>query len=325
MGTNNNTFGTNIELATEKLKAEELVSFATETVYGLGADAESLFAVKKVFSAKGRPTDHPLIVHIASVDKLEYWAKDIPADAYKLARHFWPGPLTLILKKQDHVLDAITGGQDTIALRVPRHPLTLSLLRNFNGLVGPSANKYGKVSPTRASHVLEDFDTEISYVLDGGACDVGIESTIIDCTSDDISVLRAGIISEVELSQVLQRPVQIKEKFKIKVPGAKLSHYAPSKPLFVVSYNEIISNIELNNLKNKKMAILSFNKKPSDVNLENCYWYKIENDPISFSKYLYKNMRDMDKLDVDELFIERPKNSTAWRASLDRLARASKK
>lgn len=346
MSTNNNTFGNNIELATQKLMASELVAFPTETVYGLGADATNLIAIKKVFAVKGRPSDHPLIVHISGIDKIELWAKNISVEAYKLAEHFWPGPLTLILAKKDTVLSVITAGQDSVALRVPRHPYALALLRNFNGLVGPSANKYGRISPTSASHVLEDFDSKVGYVLDGGPCAIGIESTIIDCRDNNIKILRSGGVLASDIARVLQRPIvdkinifanknnstlnlniadnnSVDDACELKVPGLKSSHYAPQKPLYVLSIEDIADKLNKALIKQTRCAVLSFIQCPDKYKNTNVSWYRVDNNPATFNKLLYKNMRDMDRLDVDELIIEKPEENSAWVAALDRLGRAS--
>ena len=177
--------------AVDLLRAGELVAFPTETVYGLGADASNPDAVGKIFAAKGRPADHPLIVHLAGHDAVEHWAEDVPAVAWELMETFWPGPLTLILKKQAWVPSTVTGGQDTVGLRVPGHPVALELLRRFaasgghGGIAAPSANRFGRISPTTAAHVHEELGERVPLILDGGACAVGIESTIVDCSRGD--------------------------------------------------------------------------------------------------------------------------------------------
>jgi L-threonylcarbamoyladenylate synthase len=195
-----------IERAVALLRAGELVAFPTETVYGLGADAANPAAVAKIFAAKGRPQDHPLIVHLDGAAQLDAWARDIPAYAFELAEAFWPGPLTLILKRQPGVPDAVTGGQDTVGLRVPGHPLALELLRAFGGgLAAPSANRFGRISPTTARHVREELGEAVAMVLDGGPCQVGIESTILDCTGGAPRILRPGMVGAPALGRVLGR------------------------------------------------------------------------------------------------------------------------
>ncbi|MGB7502317.1 MAG: L-threonylcarbamoyladenylate synthase, partial [Azonexus sp.] len=195
--------------AVELLRAGELVAFPTETVYGLGADASNPAAVAKIFAAKGRPADHPLIVHLAGHDAVDHWAEQVPAVAWELMETFWPGPLTLILKKQAWVPSTVTGGQDTVGLRVPGHPVALELLRRFAavagehaGIAAPSANRFGRISPTTAAHVQEELGDRISLTLDGGPCTVGIESTIVDCSGGEPVVLRPGHISPAHLETV---------------------------------------------------------------------------------------------------------------------------
>ncbi|MEK7737911.1 MAG: L-threonylcarbamoyladenylate synthase, partial [Pseudomonadota bacterium] len=190
------------------LRAGELVAFPTETVYGLGADAANPAAVAKIFAAKGRPADHPLIVHLPSAEALDAWAREVPESARKLAAAFWPGPLTLILKRQPQVPDAVTGGQDTVGLRVPDHPLALALLKafdggRFRGIAAPSANRYGRISPTSAAHVRAELGAAVPLVLDGGDCQVGIESTIVDLSRGTPRLLRPGAIGAADIAHVL--------------------------------------------------------------------------------------------------------------------------
>jgi len=178
------------------LRAGELVAFPTETVYGLGADASSAAAVKKIFAAKGRPASHPVIVHIADMSELKHWAAEVPRAAWLLAEKFWPGPLTMVLKRAAHVHDVISGGQNTVGLRVPSHPVAQQLLKAFGGgIAAPSANRFGKLSPTTAAHVREELGDAVRIVLDGGACEVGIESTIVDLSREPPAILRPGRVS----------------------------------------------------------------------------------------------------------------------------------
>ena len=194
--------------AVELLRAGELVAFPTETVYGLGADAGNPEALAKIFAAKGRPADHPLIVHVPDVAHLDQWAREIPDAAHLLAQAFWPGPLTLILKRQPTVPDLVTGGQDTVGLRIPHHPLALQLLKAFDGgIAAPSANRFGHISPTTAQHVREELGAAVALVLDGGPCSVGIESTIVDLSRGDPVILRPGMISAAQIDQALHQQV----------------------------------------------------------------------------------------------------------------------
>ena len=222
--------------AIELLCAGELVAIPTETVYGLGADAANPAAVAKIFAAKGRPADHPLIVHLAGHDAVDRWAEQVPAVAWELMETFWPGPLTLILKKQAWVPDAVTGGQDTVGLRVPGHPVALELLRRFAavagehaGIAAPSANRFGRISPTTAAHVQEELGDQVPLILDGGACKVGIESTIVDCSRGQPVVLRPGHIAPTHLEAVLGLVPLIETATGApRVSGSLEAHYAPA-------------------------------------------------------------------------------------------------
>jgi L-threonylcarbamoyladenylate synthase len=223
--------------AARALRAGALVAFPTETVYGLGADAQNADAVARIYSVKGRPADHPLIVHIDSIDRMGDWSSEIPEYAIKLARDYWPGPMTLVLKRSDIAKDFITGGQDTVGLRVPAHPLALGLLGAFVkegglGIAAPSANRFGAVSPTTADAVqeeLEQYMADTDLILDGGPSLVGVESTIIDCTSDAPKILRLGAITKemIEETTGLTVAESTNEKPEIRVSGSLESHYSP--------------------------------------------------------------------------------------------------
>lgn len=309
----------------ELLREGELVAFPTETVYGLGADANNPLAIQKVFQAKGRPADHPVIVHIADPQQLNNWARDIPEAAWILARHFWPGPLTFILYKQPHVSPLITGGQETIGIRIPNHPLTLELLTKFgSGIVGPSANKYGRVSPTTAAHVANDLGNEVAAVLDGGACQVGIESTIIDLTATQPCVMRAGAISAEEIAKVLGYSVATNSDKtpKIRTSGSHTIHYAPRTPAHLIHGTELLFKISELQQAGKRFAVLSFNAKPNSIE-DNIYWQQASIDPTLYAHDLYANLRLLDQLNKDLLLIEAPPQTTEWLAVLDRITRAT--
>jgi len=220
-----------IQGASQALSQGNLIAFPTETVYGLGADATNPDAVKRIYEVKGRPSDHPLIVHIASLDQMDQWAIDIPEYAIKLARDFWPGPMTLVLKRSTKAKDFITGGQDTVALRVPAHPIALSLLQEFKeGIAAPSANRFGSVSPTTAEAVeaeLKDYLSAQDLILDGGQCLVGVESTIIDCTKQTPFILRPGAITSAMIEESTGLIALINNDGSIRVSGALDSHYSP--------------------------------------------------------------------------------------------------
>ena len=227
--------------AAAHLKAGDLVAFPTETVYGLGADASNSQAVSRIYSVKGRPSDHPLIVHIASIDRMGDWSRDVPEYAIALARSFWPGPMTLILKRSELAGDFITGGQDSVGVRVPDHVVALALLEAFEkaggkGVAAPSANRFGHVSPTSAAAVIEELNeylAEDDVVIDGGACAVGVESTIIDCTGDLPRVLRPGAISAVMIEVSTGLQIQSNEQVEIRVSGSLENHYAPAARVFL--------------------------------------------------------------------------------------------
>ncbi|HEX7022744.1 MAG TPA: L-threonylcarbamoyladenylate synthase, partial [Trueperaceae bacterium] len=224
-----------IHAAADILRAGGLVAFPTETVYGLGADAANPEALAKVFAVKGRPTDHPLIVHLASPEQLDEWAEPVPELALRLVDAFWPGPLTLILRRAPGVLDAVTGGQDTVGLRVPRHPVARELLRAFGGgVAAPSANRFGRISPTTAAHVRADLGERVDAILDGGPSEVGLESTILDLSSREPRILRPGGITAGQLAKVLGQAPAVGGVGAPRVSGSLASHYAPRTPSVVV-------------------------------------------------------------------------------------------
>lgn len=318
---------TNLDLALEYLKSGKLVSFPTETVYGLGADARNPNAIQKVFQVKGRPATHPLIVHLAAATQLAEWTQDIPATAWQLAKHFWPGPLTLILPKHPQASNLITGGQDTIAVRVPKHPLTLELLKQFGGgLVGPSANKYGRVSPTLAAHVAADLGVEVALILDGGACTVGIESTIVNLCSATPMIMRAGQISAAQIEEVLNEKVIVHPATAatIRVPGSDKSHYAPHTPLQVLTYADLLQTVQELQRQAKTLSVISFQQKPINLSTH-LYWQQVQFDPDDFAHNLYANLRAHDQLNNSVILLEQPPLTNPWTAIQDRLARADSK
>lgn len=315
---------TDINFATKLLKDGALVAFPTETVYGLGADANNPDAIKKVFNLKGRPADHPLIVHLATASQLPLWARDIPQTAWQVAEHFWPGPLTLILLKQEQVSPLITGGQDTIALRIPNHPIALQLLQNFgSGLVGPSANKYGRVSPTSAMHVAMDLGNNVNAILDGGESNIGIESTILNLTGSKPMIMRSGAITAAAISAVLGEEVVYNSDHKpqIRTSGSHESHYAPVTKVSLLNINEILNTIKNLPLQTK-FSVISFNDRPTDLDSA-IYWQQVAIDPVPYAHNLYANLRNHDLLNNSLILIEKPPTNEQWLAILDRLTRAS--
>jgi L-threonylcarbamoyladenylate synthase len=240
-----NCTATAIKDAAASLIKGDLVAFPTETVYGLGADATNKDAIARIYKAKGRPEGHPIIVHISSIGNLDKWAKDIPEYAVNLARAFWPGPMTLILPRTDLAKDFVTGSQDNVGIRIPSHTVALALLEEFEslgglGIAAPSANRFGAVSPTTATAVgieLADFLSKNDQILDGGPCIVGVESTIINCTQDEPSILRPGAITKEMIEDTLGITIDLNtsnsESIQIKVAGLLESHYAPNAKIFL--------------------------------------------------------------------------------------------
>ncbi|MCX7176952.1 MAG: L-threonylcarbamoyladenylate synthase [Proteobacteria bacterium] len=304
------------------LRAGELVAFPTETVYGLGADASNPAAVAKIFAAKGRPADHPLIVHLPSAEALDAWAREVPEAARKLAAAFWPGPLTLILKRQPHVPDAVTGGQDTVGLRVPNHPLALALLRAFNGgIAAPSANRYGRISPTSAAHVIAELGAAVPLVLDGGPCTVGIE--IVDLSGGEPRVLRPGAITAADIARVLGEtlPARTTESDAPRVAGSHAAHYAPRTALRIVAGTELPDAITVELAAGLRIVVLAHAAKP--VVARNLTWHAAPADAVAYAHDLYTTLRALDEAAHDLLLVEAPPATSAWLAVADRLQRAA--
>lgn len=311
--------------AVATLRAGGLVAFPTETVYGLGADASNPDAIKKVFAAKGRPHDHPLIVHIADAAQLANWARDIPATAHALAKKFWPGPLTLILQRARGVSDLITGGQDTVAIRVPSHPLAQALLRAFGGgVVGPSANRFGRVSATTADHVRAEFgDTGgiVDCVLDGSACDVGIESTIVDLSGDAPALLRPGCITAAQIASALGAPLAAPGAQSPRAPGSLAKHYAPKTPVMLVE-GDLIDELARSFARQcKRVAVLARNARRPMI--DKLVWIAAPAAPAGYAHDLYANLRQLDAAGCDVMLVEEPPPALEWAAVRDRLARAA--
>ena len=316
--------------AVELLRAGELVAFPTETVYGLGADAGNPVALAKIFAAKGRPADHPLIVHLPDISHLGQWAREIPDAAYLLAKSFWPGPLTLILKRQPHVPDLVTGGQDTVGLRIPNHPLALQLLKTFNdaggsGLAAPSANRFGRISPTTAQHVREELGAAVALVLDGGPCAVGIESTIVDLSRGEPVILRPGMISAEQIEQVLRHsvrpePVEGQTGKLPRVSGSLAAHYAPTTPMRLVPADTLTAEVERCLHDGRRIAVLSV--RPFAAH-ERLLWQQASSEAGKYAHDLYLNLRTLDQAGVDLILVEAPPQGSEWIAVNDRLTRAA--
>lgn len=314
----------NIERAAELLHAGELVAFPTETVYGLGANARNPAALAKIFAAKGRPADHPLIVHLPSAAHLERWARDIPAAARALAEKFWPGPLTLILKRHPDVPDAVTGGQDTVGLRIPNHPVALELLQAFgDGIAAPSANKFGRISPTTAQHVRDDLGAAVPLILDGGPCQVGIESTILDLSGPRTRLLRPGMLTAIDIGRVLGKvPDVASDHFHApRVSGSLEAHYAPRTPLVLMPDDSL--PIALRNaiiVQKECVAVLATHPAPFEH--PQILWHVVPADPAGYAHDLYAKLREVDALGCDRIVVQKPVGQP-WQAVLDRLKRAA--
>jgi L-threonylcarbamoyladenylate synthase len=303
--------------AVSLLRQGGLVAFPTETVYGLGADASNPEAVQKIFAVKGRPADHPVIVHVANAAQFATWAVDIHEVTYQLAKAFLPGALTFILKRSSKVPDMVTGGQDTVGLRVPNHPVALQLLEAFGGgVAAPSANRFGKISPTTAQHVLHDLGEDVPLILDGGACQVGLESTILDLTSTPAKVLRPGGISVSALADVLGYTPDVvggKASSKVRVSGSLESHYAPTTPAFLVEKEKLATVTGAS-------GVLALQPKPATFT---GVWLQLPHNAELYGQQLYAALRELDALGLETLFIERVPETSQWLAVRDRLKRAT--
>ena len=323
-----------IEAAAAILRKGGVVAIPTETVYGLAADASNPDAVKQIFAIKGRPADHPLIVHIAEKSQLKHWAREVPKSATLLARRFWPGPLTLVLPRSQHVSDIITGGQDTVGLRVPDHPVALALLRamgQHGALAAPSANRYGRISPTTAAHVRDELGDSVDMILDGGPCQVGLESTIVSCISDSVTVLRPGGIPLSAIEEVLQHKVEVVDSStaSIRVSGSVLSHYAPVTPLELLPHASLWQRACELAAQGLRVATLEWSA-PDEVHLTNAtaahagiHRSSIPANPVIYGQMLYATLRQLDSEHFDRLLAEAPPQTTEWLAVADRLKRAS--
>lgn len=312
----------NIARAAEILQAGGLVAFPTETVYGLGADAASERAVRGIFAAKGRPADHPLIVHVGASDGLERWASDPPAAAWQLAQRFWPGPLTLILDRHPEVPTVVTGGQETIGLRMPDHPVALALLKAFGrGIAAPSANRFGRVSPTTADHVVTELGESIDCVLDGGPCPVGLESTILDLSGTRPRILRPGAITAEMLADVLGTAPATGGEDGPRVPGRLPAHYAPSTPMRLLETKEIEPAVRALLVPGRVVIVLAM--RPPMVETNSCRWWTMPTDAKEYARVLYARLRQADTEDCHCILVERPPVTAEWEATHDRLARAA--
>jgi L-threonylcarbamoyladenylate synthase len=312
-----------IASAVDHLRAGRLVAFPTETVYGLGADAGNPDAVRRIFAAKGRPADHPVIVHLYDTAQLGQWARSVPEGARKLAATFWPGPLTLILPRAPNVADVVTGGQDSVGLRVPAHPVARALLRAFgDGIAAPSANRFGRISPTTAQHVADDLGDAVAQILDGGACAVGIESTIVAFVSDVPVLLRPGGIDARDLQRVLGRAPDVAGDAAPRASGTLVSHYAPRTPADLVDASALRAEILQLGARDESVAVLARTvARPSDFA---GVWLRAPADAAAYAHDLYANLRTLDAANADVILIERVPDDDGWLAVHDRLERATR-
>jgi L-threonylcarbamoyladenylate synthase len=323
--------------AVEILRRGGLVAFPTETVYGLGADAGNPAAVDRIFAVKGRPRTHPVIVHLAESTAIKEWAADIPTDAWTLADAFWPGPLTLILPRADHVPDAVTGGAGTVGLRVPNQPLALELLAAFGGgIAAPSANRFGRVSPTSAAHVRADLGTDVDQILDGGPCVVGVESTIVDLSRGRPRVLRLGGLSVEDLSDALGHTVEITAVAAagtepapaagegagdaVPAPGTMPSHYAPEARVEVLAAEAVAGRAAALLAEGRRVGLLA--PRPIPALPDGLDALPPAGGAQAYAKCLYQRLREADRRGLDVLLVVPPPEVGIGAAVADRLRRA---
>jgi L-threonylcarbamoyladenylate synthase len=310
-----------IEHAARILREGGLVAFPTETVYGLGADASNPAAIRKLFAAKGRPADHPVIVHVANTSDLKHWTAEVPRGAWVLAEKFWPGPLTMVFKRANQVNDLVTGGQDTVGVRVPSHPLAQRLLKAFGrGIAAPSANRFGHVSPTTAQHVREEFGDTVDLVIDGGPCDVGIESTIVDMSHGTPAVLRPGRITAQQVADALSVPPLTDPAIgRPRVSGSLNSHYAPRLPLRIVPQEEMEDYLRAR--ASTPVAVLSRRGRPA--NSKAVLWQVAPETAEAYARLLYDTLRRLDVSGCRMIVVEALPELPDWAAVRDRVGRAA--
>ena len=316
-----------IAAAARLLEQGRLVALPTETVYGLGADAENPAAVARIYAAKGRPQDHPVIVHLAPGADLAHWAAEIPAEAHQLAAAFWPGPLTMILKRAAHIPAAVSGGQDTVGLRCPSHPVAIALLQEFKGgkggIAAPSANKFGNVSPTTAQHVRDEFgaDQTIDAVLDGGQSQVGIESTIVDLSrleSHGPVLLRPGHISADAIAAVIDRLPSAPDTQAPRASGTLESHYAPHTPVAMQETSVLAQTLAQLDVDGRSVALIHYSALgPASASV------RLPMSPDGFAHALYAALRKMDRAGAELILVEAPPQGGEWLGVNDRLRRAA--
>jgi L-threonylcarbamoyladenylate synthase len=311
-----------LEQAVTILRRGGLVAFPTETVYGLGADANNAAAIRKLYAAKGRPVDHPVIVHIAGMAQLPQWAREVTPIAQKLAQRFWPGPLTMILKRAPGVSDAVTGGQDTVGIRIPAHAIAHALLEKFGGgVAAPSANRFGRVSATTAEHVRREFGDAVDFVFDGGQCDVGIESTIVDVTGAAPALLRPGHVTARDIELAAGVALAMPTAQSPRAPGTLAAHYAPATPLLVMESDLLLELAATLTRQGKRVAVLARSaRQPVATGIT---WIAAPPAAHAYAHDLYANLRVLDALGCDALLVEQLPERPEWAAVNDRLGRAA--
>jgi L-threonylcarbamoyladenylate synthase len=311
-----------LEEAVTALRNGDLVAFPTETVYGLGANARDAAALRRVFEAKGRPADHPLILHLDNVRFLPRWVAEVPPQVEALAKAFWPGPLTLVLRRSEEAPDVLTGGQDTIAIRIPSHPMAQQLLTAFGGgIAAPSANRYGRVSPTRPEHVREELGDAVAVILDGGECTIGVESTILSLAGEKPRLLRPGSITQAQIEAVIG-PIEVgADKAAPRVPGSTAQHYSPSTAVAIVPSTLLESRIDTLLRDARRVAVLA--QRPPRKAQQGVTWINAGRRLDAYQRDLYANLRSLDKAGADLILVEEVPTQPEWAAVRDRLARAS--
>jgi L-threonylcarbamoyladenylate synthase len=314
-----------LQKAVEILREGGLVAFPTETVYGLGADASNPGALEKIFAAKERPVDHPLIVHLHSMQQLPLWADDISEKAMRLAEAFWPGPMTLIFRKKPHVLDLVTGYQQTVGLRIPSHPVAKALLEAFDGgIAAPSANRFGRISPTTALAVREELGEKVGCILEGGQCEVGVESTIIDVSGAQPVILRPGMITQVDVENVLQEKILRKDSLAVNSPrvsGSHESHYAPQTPAVLVEVEKIAGVLAALAAEDLPVVVLA-QRRPEGLSSE-IQFIAMPLDAKGYAHDLYATLRACDQKNFRRIIIAAVPEEENWSAVRDRLMRAT--
>ncbi|MFP3796845.1 MULTISPECIES: L-threonylcarbamoyladenylate synthase [Paraburkholderia] len=322
-----------IEHAAALLDAGELVAFPTETVYGLGGDAASPEAVARIYAAKGRPANHPVIVHLPPGGDPQYWAAEWPEAAQKLVDAFWPGPLTLIVKRHARIPDAVSGGQDSVGLRCPSHPVAQKLLAAFSarrgghgGVAAPSANRFGHVSPTTAQHVRDEFGATV-HVLDGGACDVGIESTILDLSRGFPALLRPGHVSPHDIARVLGEAPRLPDGSDATAPrasGTLKAHYAPRTPLALQPFEALEPQLAAARAAGETVALVArASRAGAWAQAANVHFVAAPEEPQAYARELYGLLRALDRANVSRILIEKLPETIEWIAVNDRLGRAA--